>query len=142
MRSLRRLLLLLLLVFPATLLLRGSPGGEGWAVGRGARPGGREPPWDQAGVRPEAAAAPPGSGYPRGLRSPSRPRSAASGPHPRLRRAVRPGAAGPTEARSRPRRVRGPPGAQARREANWAGARGEGGGGGGRARRAGALRGR
>lgn len=35
-------------------------------MGRGARPGGREPPWDQAGVRPEAAAAPPGSGYPRG----------------------------------------------------------------------------
>ena len=69
MKSLPRLLLLLLLVFPATLLLRGRPGGEargvggGW-VGDAATAGLKLAAAAAAAAAPHPPPPPPGSGGP------------------------------------------------------------------------------
>lgn len=55
MRLLSRLLLLLLLVFPATVLLRSGPGGEARGVGGGSWPGRSQ---RQPSLKPEAAGDP------------------------------------------------------------------------------------
>lgn len=80
MRLLPRLLLLLLLVFPATVLLRGGPGGETRAEGGGDRPrgDGRHDELDVGGPGVRVPLA--GRSLPRSWEEAPRPGDPAAGP--------------------------------------------------------------